>query len=101
MANYLVPILVGLVGLAVMLGPDAWKFLKGILSKPASPLDPNSASRDLDGELVFDLPEPVVHLAHLLELRKFLHGNTEALEVIDTILAPSIMKAGGVSHEGE
>lgn len=94
MANYLVPILVGLVGLAVMLGPDAWKFLRGILSKPVSPLDPNSASRDLDGELVFDpVSVPVVHLANLLELRRYLDENSEALEVIDTILAPAIMRA--------
>lgn len=93
MNQYLVPVLVGLAGLAVMAWPELGKLLKRILSKPASPSIPEDTSEALDGELVFDLPEPVAHLAHLLELRRYLDGNTEALEVIDTILAPAIMRA--------
>jgi len=99
MAEYLVPVLVGLAGLAVMAWPELGKLFKRILSKPASPIIPGNPEDE--GELVFEVAEPVAHLAHLLELRRYLEGNTKALEVIDTILAPSIMKAGGAKHEGE
>lgn len=95
-------IITGLAGLVLIFGPDAWKVLQKVwLNRSAPQPAPNpepvqEPDKLTDGALILDLEDPdlekVLALSALTGIRRMLAGNTQAQEVIDSILVPAVMK---------
>jgi hypothetical protein len=90
----------GLLGAVILLGPRVYDAAKSILARrPSQPVQPSAP----EGHLVLDLSDPhletVVQLSALVSLRAHLAGDPKAQEVIDTVLAPSVLQASEGSSD--
>jgi hypothetical protein len=77
-----IQILIGAAGLAVLFGPSAWGAGKRLLS--SSQADPSPSGH---GDSVVD------SLSALMQIRRQVKSDPKAVESIDTVLIPAIIKA--------
>ena len=78
-------ILMGVGGLLVFFGPNAWGAVSRMFSSKSRGPSPGPSSAT-DAEVV-------EHFRRLLELRSFLGDQSEAVKAIDTVLTPALLKA--------
>jgi len=89
----------GLIGAVILLGPKLLSMAKGLLAKePAAPVHPEQGGHLLLEEKNL---ETVLQLSALVSLRAYLSADPKAQEVIDTVLAPSVLQASGGAHESK
>ena len=83
-----IQILIGAAGLLVLFGPAAWGAGKRLLS--SSQADPSPSGH---GDSVVD------SLSALMQIRRQVKSDPKALEAIDTLITPALIRSGDQADE--
>jgi hypothetical protein len=83
-----IQILIGAAGLAVLFGPAAWGAGKRLLSSGSA--DPSPSGH---GDSVVD------SLSALMQIRRQVKSDPKALEAIDTLITPALIRSGDQADE--
>jgi hypothetical protein len=88
MSTFNLQLLIGAAGLAVLFGPAAWGAGKRLLSSSSSNPSPSG-----HGDSVVD------SLSALMHIRRQVKSEPKALEAIDTLITPALIRSGDQADE--
>jgi hypothetical protein len=88
MNTFNLQLLIGAAGLLVLFGPAAWGAGKRLLSSGSPDPSPSGHGSDV-----------VDSLSALMQIRRQVKSEPKALEAIDTLIAPALIRSGDQANE--
>ena len=85
-SNQLLVLILGVSGLGLLFAPEAWKSVLSLLKKK----QPMTVANDTDTVSV---------LSDLIRLRRYLSDDAKAVEAIDTLITPSVIRKEGARKD--
>jgi len=84
-SNQMLTAILGISGLGLLFAPEAWKSVLSMFKKKPAVVSSSSDTVSL--------------LSHLIELRRHLSDDSKAIEAIDTVITPSVIRKEGARND--
>lgn len=85
-SNQVLIVLLGISGLGLFCAPEAWRLVISMFKRSEKPQN-------------VEYHDTVAMLSSVIDLRRYLSDDPKALEAIDTVLTPSIVRRDGAKRD--